>query len=87
MSMASVTSLDDRRSADGRPERDHARRLLERHGLAVGRVVAVDVDSVLYIDAVGEARTAWLLVGQDLRLTVRDEAGFGVDPISEARCA
>jgi hypothetical protein len=26
-------------------------------------------------------------VGQDLRLTVRDEAGFGVDPISEARCA
>jgi hypothetical protein len=87
MAMTSAAAGADRRAFEVRPEQDHARTLLERHGISVARVVAVDVDSVLYVDTAGEARTAWLLLGDDLRLTVRDEPGFGVDPLIAARCA
>lgn len=63
---------------------DHACRLLRDHGVEIARVVRVDIDSVLYIDPAGRARTAWLHVhGTDL--VVYDEAGFSAnDPVAAA---
>jgi hypothetical protein len=61
------------------PEREHALRLLLRHGLPVRRVVGVDVDSVLYVTIDNRPRTAWLAV-RDATLVIHDEAGFSAEP-------
>jgi hypothetical protein len=63
--------------------RDHARRLLTLHGLEIDRVILVDVDSVLYVDRDGRARTAWLRLERD-ELIIRDEPGFPAQPPVDA---
>jgi hypothetical protein len=62
------------------PERQHAYRLLSDSGLRVEKVICVDVDSVLYVDAFGEARTAWLCPRPNGGLIVRDQHGFAAEP-------
>lgn len=53
--------------------------LLRRNGQTVTRVVAVDVDSVLYIDRYEKPRTAWLRRLGTGGLVVRSEPGFCAD--------
>lgn len=56
----------------------HAQRLLRSQGLPVRDVISVDVDSVLYVNPAGKARTAWLRV-DDAGLVIRDEPGFSAE--------
>jgi hypothetical protein len=48
---------------------------LRTHGVRVERVVAVDVDAILYVAPDGTARTAWLELN-DARLAIDDQPGF-----------
>lgn len=57
------------------PERSHAHELLAAHGLPVLRVVAVDVDSILYVTRDRVARTAWLTV-RGTGVAITDRPGF-----------
>lgn len=58
----------------------HARRLLRSQGLPVREVVEVDVDSILYVNWLGAARTAWLRSSGGAGRVVCDEAGFQAEP-------
>jgi hypothetical protein len=57
------------------PQHLHARQLLAAHDLPVARVVAVDVDAILYVSSDNQARTAWLTVRHGF-VTISDRPGF-----------
>jgi len=63
-------------AAESAPGHEHARQLLEAHRVSVRRVVAVDVDAILYVGSDGTARTAWLTVHDGGAVTIEDVAGF-----------
>lgn len=73
-----------RQEAEAPPATFHARQLLRSQGLSVREVVEVDVDSVLYVNWLGAARTAWLRT-TGAGLVVCDEAGFQAEPPESLR--
>lgn len=59
---------------------ENARALLLGEGLTCERVISVDRDSILYLNMMGRARTAWLHRPQRGKLRVCITPGFASDP-------
>lgn len=57
-----------------------AEAILERNQMPCDHVVAVDRDSILYVNALGKARTAWLHHHKNGRVTVKMVPGFVAEP-------
>lgn len=57
-----------------------AEKILARTQNPCDHIVSVDRDSILYINALGRARTAWLHHFATGRVGVTIEAGFSADP-------
>lgn len=57
-----------------------AEAILERNGMPCDHVVAVDRDSILYVNQMGKARTAWLHHPANGPVLVKMEPGFVAEP-------
>lgn len=55
---------------------EDARLLLTENGLTCRRVILVDRDSILYVNQLGRARTAWLHIPAYGPVRIKIEAGF-----------
>ncbi len=62
---------------------EHAKRTLQNLDIEANQVLAVDIDSIFYLDDNGKPRTAWL-ERTDGKLHARTETGFQAEPRSHS---